>query len=74
MDAPRSTGGSSKDPEVNGHGPSAAGFRAQANMTTVVQPPREEDLQRSYASIVGNDANPKGWYGSMSMWIRPPVA
>lgn len=65
MDAPRSTGGSSKDPEVNGHGPSAAGFRAQANMATVVQPPREEDLQRSYASIVGNDANPKGWYGSM---------
>lgn len=32
-----------------------------------VQPPRPEDLQRSYASIVGTDASPKGWYGGMSM-------
>ncbi|GAB1313533.1 Stomatin [Madurella fahalii] len=39
------------------------GFRPQVNMT--VQPPKLEDLQQSYASIVGNDANPKGWYGSM---------
>lgn len=52
---------SSKAPDVNG----ATGFRPQGNMVTV-QPPRAEDLQRSYASIVGNDANPKGWYGSMS--------
>lgn len=57
--APSSSG---KAPELNG----ATGFRPQANMVTV-QPPRPEDLQRSYASIVGNDANPKGWYGSMSM-------
>jgi len=42
----------------------AVGFRPQANMT--VEPPKPEDLQKSYASIVGNDANPKGWYGSMS--------
>ncbi|KAI1136628.1 stomatin-like protein [Hypoxylon sp. FL0543] len=47
----------------NGPGSSQAGFRAQANMT--VERPRQEDLQASYASIVGNDANPKGWYGSM---------
>jgi hypothetical protein len=39
------------------------GFRPQA---MAVIPPREQDLQQSYASIVGNDANPKGWYGSMS--------
>ncbi|KAI5864025.1 stomatin-like protein [Durotheca rogersii] len=42
---------------------SAAGFRSQAKMT--VERPKQEDLQQSYASIVGNDANAKGWYGSM---------
>lgn len=31
-----------------------------------VEPPKKEDLQRSYATVVENDANPKGWYGSMS--------
>ncbi|KLU91508.1 erythrocyte band 7 integral membrane protein [Magnaporthiopsis poae ATCC 64411] len=57
-------GGSSraaKAPE-SGDGP-AIGFRPQANMT--VQPPRQEDLQKSYASIVGEDSNPKGFYGIM---------
>ncbi|KAI2468388.1 stomatin-like protein [Annulohypoxylon bovei var. microspora] len=49
--------------QTNGSGSSQAGFRGQANMT--VERPRQEDLQASYASIVGNDANPKGWYGSM---------
>jgi len=43
----------------------AGGFRPAANMT--VQPPKPEDLQKSYASLVGNDADAKGWYGSMSM-------
>lgn len=63
MDRPDSTPSSSKAPaESNGQHPS--GFRSQAGMT--VQRPRQEDLQKSYASIVGNDANPKGWYGSMS--------
>lgn len=61
MNAP-STPGSSKAPETNGVG--ATGFRPQGPM--VVQPPRQEDLQKSYASIVGNDADAKGWYGSMS--------
>lgn len=51
------------DVETNGNG----GFQAQAKMT--VQPPKKEDLQRSYATIVSNDANPKGWYGSMSTWL-----
>ncbi|KOS22252.1 putative band 7 family protein [Escovopsis weberi] len=41
----------------------STGFQAQTKMT--VQPPREGDLQRSYATTVGSDANPKGWYGSM---------
>ncbi|RKU43884.1 hypothetical protein DL546_005590 [Coniochaeta pulveracea] len=51
-----------KGADVNGGGP--AGFRPQHNMVAVV-PPREEDLQKSYATIVGTDADPKGWYGSM---------
>ncbi|KAK3941727.1 hypothetical protein QBC46DRAFT_381843 [Diplogelasinospora grovesii] len=52
-------GSSSKHPEpLNG-----GGFRPMVNMT--VQPPKQEDLQKSYASIVGNDADAKGWYGSM---------
>ncbi|KAI1279796.1 stomatin family protein [Xylaria sp. FL0933] len=42
---------------------SAAGFRQQAAMAVV--PPRQEDLQQSYASIVDSDASPRGWYGSM---------
>jgi erythrocyte band 7 integral membrane protein len=54
-----SSKGKSTDPIING------GFRPQAAM--VVQPPKVEDLQQSYASIVGTDADPKGWYGSMSM-------
>lgn len=30
-----------------------------------VEPPRQEDLQQSYAQIVDDNANPSGWYGSM---------
>ncbi|KAI2602294.1 stomatin-like protein [Hypoxylon sp. NC1633] len=48
---------------TNGTGGAAAGFRREAPM--LVERPKQEDLQASYASIVGNDANPKGWYGSM---------
>ncbi|KAK0748484.1 hypothetical protein B0T21DRAFT_324213 [Apiosordaria backusii] len=40
------------------------GFRPQGNMVAVV-PPKPEDLQRSYATVVDANANPKGWYGSM---------
>ena len=50
--------GKSTVPETNG------GFRPTANMT--VQQPRQEDLQRSYATVIDANANPKGWYGSMS--------
>jgi hypothetical protein len=32
-----------------------------------VQPPREDELQTSYARVVTDEANPKGWYGSMSI-------
>lgn len=60
MDRSSPAPSSSKAPAINGEG----GFRPQANMA--VQPPRQEDLQRSYASIVGTDADAKGWYGSMS--------
>lgn len=64
--AAQSSASSSKQPDLNGQG-----FRPQVNMT--VQPPRQEDLQQSYASIVGNDASPKGWYGSMSMSPLSPT-
>jgi erythrocyte band 7 integral membrane protein len=57
-----------KGPETNGT--TEIGFRPQQNMT--VQPPRERDLQPSYASIVGDDANPEGWYGSMSKSLPHP--
>ncbi|KAF6808771.1 band 7 family protein [Colletotrichum sojae] len=48
---------------TNGVNTTNVGFKASGGMT--VQPPTEEDLQRSYATIVGNDANPKGFYGTM---------
>lgn len=47
----------------SGDQPTNGGFQAQSKMA--VQPPKEEDLQRSYATIVSSEANPKGWYGSM---------
>jgi len=40
------------------------GFRPQHNMVSV-QPPRREELQRSYATVVADDVDPQGWYGSM---------
>jgi len=55
-------GSSSKAKPLETNG---AGFRPQVNMT--VEPPKQGDLQKSYASIVGDDYAPKGWYGSMSM-------
>ncbi|KAI0193736.1 stomatin family protein [Xylaria flabelliformis] len=48
---------------TNGATSNSAPFRSQAAMTVI--PPRQEDLQQSYAQIVDNDANPKNWYGSM---------
>jgi erythrocyte band 7 integral membrane protein len=39
------------------------GFRPQVAME--VQPPKPEDLQKSYATVVSHDVNPQGWYGSM---------
>ncbi|KAM0428932.1 hypothetical protein ACHAPT_006735 [Fusarium lateritium] len=53
-------GSSSKAPApLEGNG----GFQAQHKMAVV--PPKKEDLQRSYATIVETDANPKGWYARM---------
>jgi erythrocyte band 7 integral membrane protein len=51
-------GGSSKAPEI-----SNAGFQPTNKM--VVQPPRKEDLQRTYATTVEDVENPRGWYGVM---------
>jgi hypothetical protein len=58
---------SSKAKIINGddHDRDASGFKPHHSIVTVV-PPKPDDLQRSYAAIVTTDANPKGWYGSMS--------
>lgn len=58
------------EPERGSNGLGGIGFQPQVKMT--VQPPRKEDLQRSYATLVGDDSNPKGWYGGMS--TSPPDA
>lgn len=52
-------GSSSKAPEPA----TAIGFQPQNKMTP--EPPKKEDLQVSYATTVQQDANPKGWYGTM---------
>lgn len=54
-------GSSSKAADVDG----LPGFQPQNKMT--VKPPSGDDLQESYAAVVGSEANLKGWYGSMSM-------
>lgn len=53
-----------KSPSPGGE-PFGGGFQPQKVMD--VQPPKPEDLQQSYATVVGVDPSPKGWYGSMSM-------
>jgi len=58
MDPSESSSAKGKTHESNG------GFRPSPAMAAVV-PPREEDLQKSYGAIVGNDADAKGWYGGM---------
>lgn len=74
MSAVDGRGSTSKAPAAGLDHDSAAGlgvgFQTQAKMTSV-QPPKKEDLQRSYATL-GDDANPKGWYGSMSTSRPPP--
>jgi len=47
---------------------SESGYRSTAPMNPViVAPARAEDLQRSYATVVSDQA-PEGFYGSMSTW------
>lgn len=61
MEAEASTQHKRKGVETNG------GYHASGSMSVV--PPRPEDLQQSYAAIVGDvhDKNEAGWYGAMSM-------
>lgn len=47
---------------------STNGHTAQRDPIINVQPPRQEDLQPSYAQVLtADDAGQHGWYGSMSM-------
>lgn len=62
---PATNGSSSKSPEEG-----TGGFVAHTKMA--VQPPKKEDLQKSYATTVTDEANPKGWYGSMSKSSQTP--
>ncbi|KAG5952695.1 hypothetical protein E4U53_000201 [Claviceps sorghi] len=52
--------------DLNGGGSSskapAHGYESGPKM---VQPPRQEDLQQSYATLVGSDPDPRSWYGGM---------
>jgi len=48
---------------TNGAAERPVGFQRHGEMR--VEPPKKKDLQQSYASIVGDDADPKGWYGGM---------
>lgn len=54
-----------------------AGFRngapgANNGKLIDVQPPKREDLQPSYAQMLGeSDTGAHGWYGSMSMLLLP---
>lgn len=57
-------GSSSKTPEsdhVN------LGFQPHNKMT--VKPPKQEDLQRKYATVVAQDTGNHGWYGKMSRFF-----
>ncbi|KAI5458604.1 hypothetical protein BGZ63DRAFT_416220 [Mariannaea sp. PMI_226] len=51
---------SSKAPEQPSN---TGGFQTQHKMT--VQPPKKEDLQKSYATTVDDGSQAAGWYGSM---------
>ncbi|KAK5997257.1 Putative band 7 family protein [Cladobotryum mycophilum] len=62
MSSANGSGNPSKAPDYDA-APNITGFQAQNKMA--VQPPKEEDLQRSYARVITAEANPKGWYGSM---------
>lgn len=47
--------------------PLSQGFKPQHNGLIVVQPPRREDLQPSYAqTLQGDEDTNHGWYGVMS--------
>lgn len=61
-----SENGAGQRTPANG-GTTGGGFVSQARMNVV--PPTEDDLQQSYAKVVGSEANPKGWYGSMSRFL-----
>jgi erythrocyte band 7 integral membrane protein len=49
--------GSSSNKAKGPDGTNGVGFRPQVNMT--VEPPKQGDLQKSYASTIGDESNPK---------------
>lgn len=67
VDAPSSNGKAANLGDENGGYRKAQPIGGGSNQRIVVQPPRQEDLQPSYAQTVGteDDVGSHGWYGSM---------
>jgi erythrocyte band 7 integral membrane protein len=63
MDSSTTNGSTSAAHKAPENEPSTGGFVAQNKMT--VQPPKESDLQKSYATVVHTEDDHKGWYGTM---------
>ena len=65
----------SKNPSpsrINGGGDRIGGRRPEAGLI-MVEPPRREDLQPSYAQVLhGDDVAAHSWYGSMSTLQTAP--
>jgi erythrocyte band 7 integral membrane protein len=57
-------GSSSAQHKALAPGDGNGGFVPSNKMT--VEPPKKEDLQRKYATVVEHEAGPNDWYGSMS--------
>lgn len=61
-----STNGGGKAPASTADNDTIANGGFQPTHKMAVQPPTKDDLQRSYATVVDANANPEGWYGTMS--------
>ena len=61
-------GSSSANPKAPAPAPTEGngGFVSQHKMS--VEPPKKEDLQRKYATVVEHEAGTNDWYGSMSKY------
>ena len=75
MDSPRDNTTLNTDNGKHRDRDIAVGFRPQNGGVLVVEPPRREDLQPSYAQQLqgDHDVEAHGWYGGMSKSIRSRI-